>query len=320
MSNAQNFNASSTTDEVLADVDLSSTTAVVTGASAGLGEETVRALASKGAKVFMVARQADKLQAAAERVRSQVTGAQLEVVAIDLADLASVRAGAKAINNNIDQLELLINNAGLMACDFSTTAEGCELQFATNHIGHFLLTMLLAPALIAAKAARVVNLSSGGHKASPVDFDDLHYQHKAYDKWQAYGQAKTANVLFTVALAKRLADKGVQSFAIHPGSIVTKLGRHLNADDIKEMTAEAKKAGTHIRYKTIPQGAATSVWAATSPALNNKTALYLEDCHVAPLAQEGIDGGYMAYAIDDNEAEKLWQVSESIVAEKFDFI
>lgn len=319
MTNAQKFNANSTTDEVLADIDLRGITAVVTGASAGLGEETVRALASKGAKVIMVARQMDKLQAAAERVRGQVTDAKLDMVMIDLADLASVRAGAKELNNKIDRLDVLINNAGLMACDFSTTAEGCELQFATNHVGHFLLTSLLAPALIAAKNARVVNLSSGGHKASAVDFEDLHYQNKAYDKWQAYGQAKTANVLFTVALAKRLASKGVQSFAVHPGAIVTTLGRHLSADDIKEMMAEAKKAGTQMRYKSIPQGAATSVWAATSSALNDNTALYLEDCGIGSLAQEGVDGGYMAYAIDEVEAEKLWQVTETIVNESFDF-
>lgn len=320
MTDAQAFNANSTTDQVLASIDLNTTTAVVTGASAGLGEETARALASKGAKVIMVARRADKLQAAVERIRNQVADAKLDMVILDLADLDSVRKGAQAIRDKTESLELLINNAGLMACDFATTAEGCELQFGTNHIGHFLLTGLLAPLLSAAKAARVINLSSGGHKSGAVDFDDLHYQHKVYDKWQAYGQAKTANVLFTVALAKRLADKGVQSFAVHPGAIVTSLGRHLSADDIKEMTVEAKKAGAQLHYKSIPQGAATSVWAATSPSLNNKSALYLEDCGIAEPAQQGVDGGYMAYAVDEAEAEKLWLASEKIVGELFNFV
>ena len=319
MTNEHIFNANSTTDDVLAGVDLHATTAVVTGASAGLGEETARALASKGAKVIMVARRTDKLQAAAERIRSEIDDAQLALVTLDLADLSSVREGAKTINSKIDRLELLINNAGLMACNFATTAEGCEMQFGTNHIGHFLLTVLLAPALIAAQGARVINLSSGGHKYGPVDFADLHYQQKAYDKWLAYGQAKTANALFTVGLAKRLADKGVQSFAVHPGAIVTKLGRHLSADDISEMMAEAKKAGSQLQYKSIPQGAATSVWAATSASLDGKNALYLEDCSIAKLAQDGVDGGYMAYALDEAEAEKLWQASEHIVGENFTF-
>ena len=317
MTNTESFNAGSTTDDVLAGINLQGKTAVVTGASSGLGEETSRALASKGAKVIMVARQLEKLQAAADRIKSAVTNADLALVTLDLSDLPSVREGAKAITEQVDRFELLINNAGLMACDFDKTADGCELQFGTNHIGHYLLTTLLAPALIAANGARVVNLSSGGHKYAPVDFSDLNYENKAYDKWLAYGQAKTANALFAVALAKRLGDKGVQSFAVHPGAISTELGRHLTADDITAMMAEAEKSGMTFSYKSIPQGAATSVWAATSPALNGKTALYLEDCGIGREVGEGEEGGYYAYALDAAEADKLWDVSETIVGERF---
>jgi NAD(P)-dependent dehydrogenase (short-subunit alcohol dehydrogenase family) len=308
----QIFSAHSTTDEVLAGIQLQQQTAVVTGASSGIGEETCRALAAAGAKVVMVARDPAKLDAARERIESSLSQAKLETVLLDLADLDSVRQGAAAILEKAPVIDLLINNAGLMACPEGRSAQGVELQFATNHLGHFLLTGLLMPALKAADKARVVNLSSGGHKYSPVLFDDINFEQQPYDKWLAYGQAKTANALFTAGLAAR----GITSFAVHPGAIVTQLGRHLDRNDIKEMMAKAEQSGTALSYKSVEQGAATSVWAATSPTLEGKSGLFLEDCSIANEVPEGhIDGGYFGYALAADAAEKLWQLSEQLVGE-----
>lgn len=325
--------AESTTTDVIDGVDLHGKTVLITGASTGLGLETAHTLASAGAHVIMAARPGAKLDAAVIAVKEKAPTVRVDGVALDLTDFDSIRACAVQVKNITDKLDVLINNAGIMAVPFARTPAGCELQFGTNHIGHFLLTNLLVPLLIKAGTSRVVNLSSGGHKHCPVDFDDIHWQTREYSKWGAYGQAKTANALFTVALQKRLCDRGVSVFAVHPGAIPTELGRHLTEDDIKALMnsktlggdksgGEKKESGGTSRgrllFKTIPQGAATSVWAATSADLNGKGGLYLEDCSIAEEVPVGVaEHGYFAWALDPVAAEKLWHVSETIVGQSF---
>jgi NAD(P)-dependent dehydrogenase (short-subunit alcohol dehydrogenase family) len=325
--------AEKTTADVISGIDLTGKIALITGASTGLGLETARTLAGAGARVIMAARPGEKLDNALATLRSELPQAQLDAVALDLTDFASIRACAEAVARLTDKLDLLINNAGIMAVPFGRTPAGCELQFGTNHIGHFLLTNLLVPLLLKAGKARVVNLSSGGHKHCPVDFNDIHWQTREYSKWGAYGQAKTANALFTVALQKRLGDKGVSVFAVHPGAIPTELGRHLTEEDIlalmnskalggdKSGGKKKESGGTSrgkLQFKTIPQGAATSVWAATSADLEGKGGIYLEDCSIAEEVPVGVaEHGYFAWAVDPVAAETLWQVSEQIVGQSF---
>ncbi len=320
--------AEKTTTDVIAGVDLRDKVALVTGASSGLGLETVRTLLSAGARVIMAARPGEKLEKVLAVVQKDFPQASVDAVPLELTDFNSVRACAESVAQLTDTLDLLINNAGIMAVPFARTPVGCESQFGTNHIGHFLLTNLLVPLLLHAKQARVVNLSSGGHKHCAIDFDDLHWQTREYNKWGAYGQSKTANALFTVALQNRLGAKGVSVFAVHPGVIPTDLGRHLTEDDIKalmssqSLSGEKKESGGTSRgklaLKTIPQGAATSVWAATSSSLNGKGGLYLEDCAIAEEVPVGVaEHGYYAWAVDPAAAEKLWQVSEQIVEQTF---
>jgi NAD(P)-dependent dehydrogenase (short-subunit alcohol dehydrogenase family) len=205
----------------------------------------------------------------------------------------------------------------VMACPLARTSEGWELQLATNHFGHFLLTALLAPALRAGAPARVVTVSSRGHRFSPVVFEDLHFERRPYDKWAAYGQSKTANVLFAVELDRRLSRAGVRGFALHPGAIVTELGRHLSRDDLAELRARSP-GGRGLVWKQVPAGAATSVWAATAPELEGRGGLYLEDCHVAQVDDaEGAAGGVRSYALDPAAAKRLWSLSEAMVGQSF---
>lgn len=302
-----------TTDEVLQGVSLAGKVAVVTGASAGLGVETVRSLAAAGAEVVMLARDEAKLEAVRERLAGEVPVERLHSVRLDLADLDQVRRAAEGILRDWPRIHLLINNAGVMACPLGHTRQGFEMQLGTNHVGHFLLTVLLAPALQAAaepgKAARVVNLSSAGHRMGGMHFEDPNYRQRAYDKWEAYGQSKTANVLFTVALDTRLRERGVRAFAVHPGAIGdTELGRHMDAGDMRAMTRNLPE-GTRLQFKTSAQGAATSVWAATAPELEDCGGLYLEDCHVASAAGADTFEGVQPYATDPEAAEQLWALS-----------
>jgi NAD(P)-dependent dehydrogenase (short-subunit alcohol dehydrogenase family) len=309
------FSGQSTASEVIAGIDLSGKTALVTGASAGLGIETVKALAGAGARVVMLARDPEKLATAREGILAELPAAQLETGLLDLADLASVRSAAAELSARFPQIHLLVNNAGVMACAQGATANGFEMQFGTNHLGHFLFTCLLAPALLAAAPARVVMLSSAGHKFSSVDLADPNYTLRPYDKWQAYGQSKTANALFAVALNQRLADRGVTANAVHPGMIVTELGRHLDDSDIEMLMARAE--GRKSGFKSIPQGAATSVWAATSPQLEGRGGLYLEDCQIGEPEQAGNpDGGYSDYLLDAELAQQLWLLSEELLDEQ----
>jgi NAD(P)-dependent dehydrogenase (short-subunit alcohol dehydrogenase family) len=309
------YSQQSTTDEVIAGIDLSGKTAVVTGASAGLGIETVKSLAGAGARVVMVARDPARLEASVNAVRQHQPDAALETRLMDLADLASVRAAADDLRQRFSALHILINNAGVMACPLGRTKDGFELQFGTNHLGHFLFSCMLAPALVSAAPARVVTLSSSGHKISDINFEDPNYQHQDYEKWQAYGQSKTANALFAVALNERLSGRGVTANAVHPGMIMTELGRHLDTSDIEMLQRMASEQ--QQQFKSIPAGAATSVWAATSPDLDGRGGLYLEDCQVGQPEQGG-SGGYSEYALDTGAAEALWRLSEELVGESFD--
>ena len=313
------FSETSTTDEVIAGIDLSGKIAVVTGASAGLGVETARTLAGAGAEVILMARDEAKVSAVVESLRRELPSASVEHRLLDLADLASVRAAASDLLEEFPRIDLLINNAGVMACPQGLTADGFELQFGTNHLGHFLFTCLLVPALLRAVPARVVNLSSRGHQLSDVDFEDPNFVRRDYDKWIAYGQSKTANVLFSVALNRRLAGRGVTANAVHPGGIVTELGRYLEPGDIEEIQSRDKGSGS-FRYKTVPQGAATTVWAATARELEGRGGLYLEDCRIGePTTRDDLSGGVTAYAVDQSAAEKLWELSNRLIGENFDF-
>jgi NAD(P)-dependent dehydrogenase (short-subunit alcohol dehydrogenase family) len=212
-------------------------------------------------------------------------------------------------------IDVLINNAGVMACPFAKTADGFELQFGSNHLGHFLATCLLVPALRRGTASRIVSLSSRGHHMSPVVFEDIHFERRPYDKWQSYGQAKTANVLFAVGLERRLGKSGIHAYAVHPGAIVTELGRHLQPEDIQFLQARSRG----MQFKSVEQGAATEVFSATAPELEGRGGLYLEDCHVAATndAADALDG-VKSYALDPQLAERLWDLSEKAVGTRFD--
>ncbi|MDZ7783001.1 MAG: SDR family NAD(P)-dependent oxidoreductase [Halioglobus sp.] len=310
------YDAETTTNEIIDGVNLEGGLALVTGASSGLGVETTRALAAAGCAVVMAARDRDKLEDAAAGVRRAVPGAELEILCLDLADLDSVRAAAAEVRATFSPLHLLINNAGVMACPLMRTADGFEMQFGTNHLGHFLFTCLVAPALLAGAPARVVNLSSAGHRFAPVNFEDPNYREREYDKWQAYGESKTANVLFTVALDARLRERGVRSTAVHPGVIMTQLARHMDEADLQSLS-ERTPAGEPLVFKSVEQGAATSVWAATAGELADRGGIYLENCQIAGPAVHGGSGGVESYALDDAAAERLWSLSEELVGESF---
>jgi NAD(P)-dependent dehydrogenase (short-subunit alcohol dehydrogenase family) len=313
----RSFGKDSTAEQVSEGIDLSGKRALVTGSSGGLGAETARVLALRGAAVTLTARDLPKGEAVAAEIRASTGNPDVDVMSVELTDFASVRAFAKEYLSRHAALQILVNNAGVMACPLARTADGYEFQFATNHLGHFLLTGLLAPALRAGAPSRIVNVSSRGHRFSPVVFEDLHFERRPYDKWASYGQAKTANVLFGVALERRLASAGVHAYGLHPGGIMTELGRHLSPEDIKELMARVP-GGKGMEWKTVPCGAATSVWAATAPELEGRGGLYLEDCGVAAARSSDADEtGYEPYALDAEAAEQLWSVSEELVGEHF---
>ena len=308
----RDFGEHTTTDDVLAGVDLRGTTTVVTGASTGLGLETARSLASAGGQVVLAVRDAAKGEAALASIRETLPDAAIEFAILDLGSLASVRAFADDVLARTPTIDILINNAGVMYTPFERTTDGFEMQFGTNHLGHFLLTNLLVPALLAAAPARIVNLSSGGHRGSDIIWDDPNYERRPYDKFESYGQSKTANILFTVELDRRLMSKGVRSYAVHPGMISTELGRHMTRDDMQALLARAKSgpSGGLPARKSIPAGAATSVWAATAPELSHIGGVYLADCQIAEASD---------YALDTTSASRLWAMSEAMVGQTFDW-
>jgi NAD(P)-dependent dehydrogenase (short-subunit alcohol dehydrogenase family) len=313
------FDKSSTTDQVLDGIDLAGKVAIVTGASGGLGAETARALAARGAAVTLAARDTAKAEQAAAAIRGAHPGAKLAVRGLVLDRPDSVRAFAKAWLAENRALHLLLDNAGVMACPLARTPEGWEMQFATNHLGHFLLTALLVPALRAGAPARVAITSSGGHRFSPVVFEDIHFERRPYDKWSAYGQSKSANVLHAVELDRRLAGAGVRAFGVHPGMIVTELGRHLEPADIQQLQSRAKdrESAGMPTWKTVPQGAATQCWAVTAPELDGLGALYLEDCQISGPTPPPGSLGAETWALDPDAARRLWAVSEETLGEKF---
>jgi NAD(P)-dependent dehydrogenase (short-subunit alcohol dehydrogenase family) len=308
------FGQTSTTDEVLEGVDLGGRHALVTGASSGLGIETTRALAAHGASVTMAVRDVAKGEQVRDELLAAVPGADLEVRELDLASLASVRAFTMAYLADRSSLDLLIGNAGVMACPFGHTVDGFELQFGTNHLGHFLLARELLPLLQATPGGRVVLLSSSGHRISDVDLDDPGFERTPYEAWEAYGRSKTANSLCAVALDRRLAEHGSQAMAVHPGFIITDLGRHLTRETYDALQARWSDAREQPFQKTVEQGAATTVWAATSPDLAGQPAWFYEDCARAePTEDPAAVHGVRPYAVDPERAEALWALSERLV-------
>ena len=315
MANA--LNADTTAEEAAGEIDLSGKTIVLTGGSAGLGVEAARVLALRGAKIVSVVRDEAKGKAAAEATRERVPGADIELALLDLFDLDSVRRGADDIAARFPKIDRLINNAGVMMCPLGRTKEGLDTQLGTNHLGHFVLTARLIENVVAGSPARIVNLSSGGHRMSPLRFDDPFFERDEYDKFVAYGQAKTANVLFSVGLDKRYKDRGVRSYAVHPGAIHTELARHMGADDVKHLMA-MRPQSEPMRFKSVEAGAATTVWAATSPELDGQGGVYCEDCGVAQtIDTPGESLGVCSYALDEDQADRLWALSEEWSGEKF---
>jgi NAD(P)-dependent dehydrogenase (short-subunit alcohol dehydrogenase family) len=315
------FGFASTADEALEGLDLSGRTFLVTGGYSGLGQETARALAAKGAHVILSGRDATKLAATADEIAT-LTGAKVDTLVCDLASLAAIRAAGAEARERFAHIDVLINNAGVMAAPLGRTADGFETQFGTNHLGHFALTHELMPLLEKGSGQRIVNLSSRGHHLDQVDFYDPNYRTRAYDKWKAYGQSKTANILFTRGLEDRFGGKGIHAYAVHPGGIQTNLGRHMSDEDRAWMTSRMQKlaaqstAAAPQGWKTIPQGAATTVWAATTEELEGRGGVYCEDCHVAAVDDSNPTGGVRSYALDKENADRLWALSEELVGEK----
>ncbi|MGW5001475.1 SDR family NAD(P)-dependent oxidoreductase [Streptomyces hydrogenans] len=300
------FSAASTAEDVLAGRDLSGTTAVVTGGYSGLGLETTRILTAAGARVIVPARRPDVARDALREMQGS------EVIPMDLADLDSVRTAAAHIGDRIDRIDLLMAVAGVMATPERRVGPGWEGQLTANHFGHFTLTCELYPLLAAAGGARVVVNSSAGHTLTGIRWHDPHFR-TGYDQWLAYGQAKTANSLFAVHLDALGRGDGVRAFALHPGKIITGLQREMTLQEqIERGWVDEHGHVVGADFKTPSQGAATGLWAATSPLLDARGGLYLEDCDVARVSAPGTpmdDGGVRAYAIDPEEAARLWDLS-----------
>ena len=316
------FGAASTAEDVIKGIDLTGKVAIVTGGYSGIGLETARVLHGAGARVVVPARNVERARAAL----ADLDG--VEVAALDLIDPASVDAFAAAFLESGRPLHLLINNAGIMATPLARDARGFESQFATNHLGHFRLTRRLWPALVAAGGARVVALSSGGHRWSPVVFEDLQFERREYEPFSAYGQSKSANSLFAVELDRRGQAEGVRAFAVHPGTIIeTNLIRHTDPEMLKAagaVDAEGRTVHDPARQlKTIEQGAATTVWCATSPQLDGLGGVYCDNCDISPLVAPEDEAawrkatgpsGVLPYAVDPQAAARLWDVSEQLTA------
>lgn len=321
------FGATSTTDDVLSGVNLHGKRILVTGVSAGLGVETARSLAAHGAHVVGAARDLSKAEAATAEVRkaAAASGGGFELIELDLASFKSVRASADKLLAKKEPLDVVIANAGVMATPLGKTVDGFETQFGTNHLGHFLFINRIAPLI--RNGGRLINLSSAGHRFSNVDLDDPNFERTPYDPFLAYGRSKTANILFAVAFDQRHRSRGVRAAAVHPGVIHTELARYVEPARIQalidqisqQLAAEGKPA---FQWKTIPQGAATSVWAGVVAPADEIGGRYCENCHVGQLAAEGatisgVSEGVRAYALDPKTAEALWKKSEQLVGESF---
>ena len=305
------FGPTTTAREVAAGVNLDGKTAVVTGGSSGIGPETARVLAAAGARVIVGARDTGK----ADRALAGVNN--VEVWQLDLADPDSIDRFAGRFTDSGHALHILVNNAGVMAPPLTRDGRGYEVQFATNHLGHFQLTARLWEPLRRAGAARVVSLSSVGHRRAPVDLDDPNFDKRAYDRWAAYGQSKSANSLFAVELDRRGRGQGVRAFAVHPGGILTELTRYMTDDELAAygiVRVEGELQPATTGYKTVEQGAATSVWCAVSPVLGGRGGVYCEDCDIATAvpADSKLLYGVRPWAIDKTVARALWDLSERL--------
>lgn len=295
------FGHDSTSADVLAGIDLGGKVALVTGGHSGLGLETTRALASAGAEVIVASRDVETASKAVEGIT------RVSAIKLDLADLSSVSDATRTLIDAGKGIDILINNAGIMACPEQRVGPGWEAQFATNHLGHFALTLGVLPLLT--PRSRIVAVSSLGHHGSPMRWDDVQFT-AGYDKWLAYCQSKTAIALFAFHLDKQAADRGIRAFSLHPGKIFTPLQRHLEqAEMIDQGWMDEAGNPTDPDFKSIAQGAATQLWIATSPSLHNKGGVYCEDCDIAVIASPDDDHGVCAYACDPDEAERLWHLS-----------
>jgi NAD(P)-dependent dehydrogenase (short-subunit alcohol dehydrogenase family) len=321
------FGETSTTDEVMSGVDLKGKRVLVTGASSGIGVETARSLAAHGAQVVGAARDLKKADASTDQVRKDAAanGGSFELMALDLASLTSVRASADALLKKGEPFDVIIANAGVMATPFGHTEDGFETQFGTNHVGHFVLVNRIAPLLRA--GGRLINLASAGHRFANVDLEDPNFESTPYDPWVAYGRSKTANILFAVAFDARHRGRGIRAAAVHPGGIQTELSRHLDATQLQAAIdrinrQSAAEGGQPFKYKTIPQGAATSVWVAFVGSAEEIGGRYCENCHVSQIVPADKvlnvqNEGVRAYALDPKTAEALWRKSEELVGEHF---
>ena len=316
------FKAASTTNDVINGQDLTGKVAIVTGGYSGLGVETVRVFLKAGAQVIVPTRD----RARAEKALAEVPGAEL--MDLDLMNPTSIDAFADAFLASGRPLHVLVNNAAVMASPLLRDDRGNEAQFSTNHLGHFQLTLRLWPALCKAKGARVVAVSSRGHRYAPVDLEDPNFNNRDYDPWKSYGQSKTANALFALALDQRGKAHNVRAFSLHPGGILaTNLSRHMSAEALQATGFVAKDGSPIIDpetgKKTLEQGAATTVWCATSPQLNGMGGVYCEDCDISPVVSADAETvgvffpGVWPWACDPHQAEKLWQLSEKMTGVSF---
>jgi NAD(P)-dependent dehydrogenase (short-subunit alcohol dehydrogenase family) len=303
------FGAATTAAEVAAGLDLTGRRIVVTGGASGIGIETARALASTGAEITLAVRDREAGERTAADITASTRNERILVAPLDLADQASVRAFVAAWGG---PLHVLVNNAGIMASPLMRTPEGWEMQFATNHLGHFALATGLLPALRAADGARIVSVSSAAHLRSPVVFDDIHFERRDYEPWSAYGQSKTANVLFAVEASRRWADDGITANSLMPGAIQTNLQRYISDEELERIRAAG--GGGAANWKTPEQGAATSVLLAASPLVEGVGGRYFEDANEAGPNQPGTRTGVAAYALDPEAATRLWDVSEQMLA------
>jgi NAD(P)-dependent dehydrogenase (short-subunit alcohol dehydrogenase family) len=327
----QKFGAISTTEDVLSGINLRGKRILVTGVSAGLGIETARSLAAHGAHVVGAARDLGKAEGATAEIRKEVRkdaaakGGSFELIELDLASFKSVRASADRLLAKGEPFDVVIANAGVMATPFGHTADGFETQFGTNHLGHFAFINRIARLIRA--GGRLINLSSAGHRFSNVDLEDPNFERTPYDPFVAYGRSKTANILFAVAFDKRHRGRGVRAAAVHPGGIRTELGRHMDSSQMQQLIdridqQQAAEGKGPFQWKTIPQGAATSVWAAVVAPADEIGGQYCENCHVAHLVEDNatinaVSEGVRAYALDAANAEALWKKSEELVGESF---
>jgi NAD(P)-dependent dehydrogenase (short-subunit alcohol dehydrogenase family) len=311
---ASPFGYRSTAREVVEGIDLSAKRVLVTGGYSGIGTETVRALAGAGAQVIVGARRPEQ----AQEVLGQMEGA-ITILPLDLSDPASIDAFGAAVAEKWDSLDILINNAAIMASPLMRDARGYEMQFATNHLGHFQLTARLWPLLQAAGSARVVCLSSIGHRLHGLDLDDPNWETREYEKWPAYGAAKSANALFALHLDKLGEPRGIRAFAVHPGGIATPLQRHLTMEEQKAMGWYDDEGNTHEAFKSTQEGASTSVWCAVSPLLEGMGGVYCENCNIGALADENTPAGsgVFAHIRDEAFANKLWVKSQILTGISF---